>query len=146
MVEVIEATRYVAFQEPRCSAPSVVNLPQCRVASTSFPEAVRMIAERWLKVRAQDHSDHFSEQFVRPHRQAERALVSILFGDVDATRWFPVIAFISQRFNDRVNFLQRHSINRVLADTGCENARVSIDFAVGFEVQVSVEQLSVDTL
>ena len=30
----------VALQEPRCSAPSVVNFPQCRVASTSFSEAV----------------------------------------------------------------------------------------------------------
>ena len=45
-----------------------------------------------------------------------------------------------------LNGAQRHSINRVFVDTGSENACVSIDFAVGFEVQVSVEQLSVDTL
>src|SRR6266567_3193086 len=45
-----------------------------------------------------------------------------------------------------LNGAQRHSINRVLVDTGGENACVSVDFAVGFEVQVSVEQLSVDTL
>src|SRR5260370_33503610 len=103
-----------------------------------------MVAEHWLKVGAQDHSDHFSEQFIRPNRQTERALFSILFGDVDAACWFPVIAFISQGFNDRVNFLQRHSVNGVLIYSRSENARVSIDFAVGFEVQVSVEQLSVD--
>src|SRR6266571_6330989 len=146
MVEVIEATRNVALDEPRGSAPSVVNLSQRRMAPPPFSEAVGMVAERRLKVSAQDHSDHFSEQFVRPNGQAERTLFSVLFRDVDASCWLPVIAFISQGFNDRINFLQRHCVYGVLVDSGSESTRVSIDFAVGFEVQVSVEQLSVDTL
>src|SRR5712692_11161465 len=146
MVEVIEATRNVTLQEPGCATPSVVNLPQCRVAPPPFSEAVRMVAERRLKVRAQDHSDHFSEQFIRPNGQAERTLFSVLFRDVDASCWLPMIAFISQGFNDRIDFLQRHCVHGVLVDPWRENARVAVDFPVRFEVEISIEQLSVDTL
>src|SRR6266702_2055502 len=142
MVEVIEATRNVALDEPRCAAPSGVNLPQRRVTPAPFPEAVRMVTECRLKVRAQDHSDHFSEQFVRPHGQAERALLAILFGDVDASRWLPSVAFISQGFNDRINLLQRHCVYGVLVDSWRENTCVAVNFPVGFEVEISVEQLS----
>src|SRR2546425_4358370 len=106
MVEVIEAARNVALQEPRGSAPSIVDLPQCCVASAPFSEAVGMVTERRLKVSGEDHSDHFAEQFVRPHGQSEWAFRTILFGDVDASCWVPSIAFISQCFNDRIDFLQ----------------------------------------
>src|SRR5712692_2361325 len=71
---------------------------------------------------------------------------TVLFRDVDAWCWLPMIAFISQGFNDRIDFLQRHCVYGVLVDPWRENARVAVDFPVRFEVEISIEQLSVDTL
>lgn len=76
------------------------------MASTRLAEAMRMIAECRLEVGVQNHPDHFSEQFIRPDREAERTFLAILFGDGDASCWLPSVAFISQGFNDRVDFLE----------------------------------------
>src|SRR5258708_33156588 len=72
VVNGVEASTDVALNEPRGSAPRMVNLPEGGVTSPLRSEAVGGQAELWLVVGFQEKTKHFLQQFVRPRRQAER--------------------------------------------------------------------------
>jgi YD repeat-containing protein len=66
------------------------------------------------------------------------------FLDVDAPCWLPVIPFISQSFNDGVNFRQRHAIHRFSRDAFGRRSSVAVNLAIRFEVEFPIEQVPIE--
>ena len=105
MIQTLEASFDIAFYEPRGSKPVAIYFPESRMASSLWAKAMRAIAELWLVIRAEDQANDFLQQLITPGRHAERALLGrVLFLDVDAPRRCPSILFISQGFNDVIDF------------------------------------------
>jgi hypothetical protein len=57
----IEAIRYIAFNDPGRASPVVVDFPKGGTAPSSFTEAVGVIAELHVEIRVQDHAYHLGE-------------------------------------------------------------------------------------
>jgi hypothetical protein len=106
-----------------------------------------MLGELRLVIRLKEHADHFLQQFVRPRRQTKWALLPrrTFLGDVDAPRGFPSEALIAQRFDDRLYLAQAHAVHGLRGDAGSHRTVVAVDLPVGDQVQLWVEQTSVET-
>jgi hypothetical protein len=66
MVELVEALRDVALDEPPRPRPALLDRRQGGVAAPVRAEAVRMVAELRLVVCLQDLAHNVLQQFVRP--------------------------------------------------------------------------------
>src|SRR5215210_273654 len=147
MIQAAEAVRDVPLYEPSRTAPLTLDLRERGVAPTTRPETVRSVAELRLVIRLQDEADHLLHQLVRPRRDTERAqLVRAWFLDVDAPGRPPPVAFVTQSARDRLDLGQRHPIGGFSSRAWGESTIVAVDLLVGGEVQLGVEQESVDAL
>src|SRR5919199_533977 len=91
VVEAVKALRNVALDEPGGPQPRLLKLPERMMAPASSAEAIRPLGELRLEVRLQDEADHLLQQLVRPGRDAERAYLPVLLGNVRPSDWRPPI-------------------------------------------------------
>ncbi len=146
MIQIIEALSDIALDEPGCTFPGVVDLREGSVAPSGSTKSVGMDTELGFIVRFQNESDNLLQQFVRPTRKPERAsLRRVLLLDIDASDWRPAIAFSTEACDDRIDFRQGHAIHRFGGASRRHCAMVAVDPAIRLEVQVTIEQESIDT-
>ena len=123
----------------------MIDLSECGVTSSSFPKSVRVWAELNVVIGVQDQPDHFRQELVAPDGQSERSLFPVPLGDVGSACWLPLIPFEAQSTYDVLYPLERHAINGFRGHAFGGRASVAIDLAIGGQVKVLVEQLSVDS-
>jgi hypothetical protein len=115
MVERVEALSDISLHHPLCAYPPVVDLRERGMAPSRLSKSVGTGTELRLVVGAEDQPQNFLQQFVRETRQSQgTVLLRVTFLDVDAPDGSPVVAFISQSFDDRCNFRHRHAVNGFL--------------------------------
>src|SRR5260370_26268908 len=146
VIESVEALRNVALDKPDGSSRVVVDFSERGMTSASRAETMRVLAELSIEVGIQDHAYHFGQEFVAPDRQTQRALAPILFGDIDSSGRFPLIAFRPQQFDDRIDLVQRHCVYGFVGHAGRHRTSVAVDATVGGQIEVFVEQLSIHSL
>jgi hypothetical protein len=110
----------------------------------SGAKPMRVFAECGFIVRLKNESYDLLYQLVCPSWHTKRALFPIVLWDIHPSRWKPLKAFISQCFSDRINQFQRHAVRSFIRHTMCHRTFVRLNFSIGHEVEISVEQESVD--
>src|SRR5919201_5052260 len=136
----------VALDEPVGSVPDLDHLAQRGVAAASRAEPVRTVGELHVVVRVKQQAYHLGQHFVRPARQPQRTPLPIAFRDVGAFDWSPPPPFGTNRGDDVADLVQGHAIRSLSADPRSHCTRVGVQPLVGQQIQLWVEQLSVQPL
>jgi hypothetical protein len=135
----------VTLDEPHRSPPLVVDLQQGTMTPAAGAEPVGAVGELRLVVRLQDQAEHFLQQLVRPGRQSQRTLLArSLLLDVAAPHRSPPVALLTEHADDRLDLAEVHAVHSLAGDPRGHRARIPVDLAVSEQVQVRVEQASVD--
>ncbi len=116
------------------------------MTAASLAEAMRVVAKLAVIVGREYHADDFREEFVTPNWQAKWPFFPIPLQDVDAFRWLPLIPFGTKRLDDRLDLLDGHRINGLAGYPSGHRSCVPVELSVSRQVQVGVEQLSIDAL
>ena len=116
------------------------------VAAPAGTETVGAVGEPRLVVRLQQEADHFADELVRPGRQPERACLPILLRDVDPLAGLEPVALVAHRIDDASDLLQRHAVHGFPVDPGRHRSMVGVDTPVGQQIQLRVEQLSIQLI
>src|SRR6266566_8842969 len=104
MIQPVETLGDVSLDEPRRAPPPGVDRLQGGVRSPAWTETMGAVGEPRLVVRLQQQAEHLLQQFVRPGRQPERALlVRSLLLDVDPPHRCPPVALRPERTDDRLD-------------------------------------------
>src|SRR3954451_18719104 len=103
MVEAAETVGDVSLDEPGRSGPGISHFPQRGVTASTGPKPVGSVGERRLVVRLQQQAHDFPDELVRPGRQAQRAGLPVLFGDMDSPCWRKSVALVTHRIDDAVD-------------------------------------------
>src|SRR6266404_6192121 len=105
------------------------------------------VRELRLVIRFQQGTDHFLQQFIRPRRQPQRALLRrVLLLDVSAPDRGPLIALIPQRLDDRPDLPQAHAVRSLRAGTGSHGTVIAVDLPVSAQIQLRIEQVPIKPL
>ncbi len=143
VVQAAEAVGDVPFDEPGSPGPGVGHLPQRGVAAPTGTESMGSIGERRLVVRLQQQADHLPDELVRPGRQAQRTRTSVLLRDVHAPDRPEAVALVAHRLDDPVDLPLGHAVHGLRRDPGRHRAMIGVDATVGQQIQLRVEQLSI---
>jgi hypothetical protein len=146
MINIVETSFDITLDEPGCTCPAYEDVTQGCVASPFRSEAVGRGGELWLVVCFQKGAYDFLQQFIGPRWDAERAGLSILFGNESTTHGGPSISFISEEFDDSLDLPLRHSIHGFLCRSFGHRTGVSIDSPVRPQEQIRVVESSIDIL
>src|SRR5213076_1174044 len=85
-------------------------------------------------------------QLIGPRGKTQWSRSRRLLGDFDPTSRRPYISLRFESFDDIVDLGYRHAIGGVRSYTVCHGSGVTVDCAVAPEIQVLVEQLSINSL
>ena len=144
-IESVEALRDVALDKPAGPGPGSRHLAQGGVAAPAGPVTVGAVGELRLVVRLQQQTHDFAEQLVRPRRQTQRPLSPVLLWDVAPPPDGPEpVALMTHRVDDRLDLAHRHTVRGFRVDSGGHRSLVGVDAPIGQQVQLRVEQLSID--
>ena len=102
-----------------------------------------MVGELRFVIRFKEQTHHFSHQFVRPGRQAERPTFPILLWDVNTPDGLESVALVAHRINDASDLTQRHVVRGLRIRPRRHGPLVGVQTPVGQQIQLRVEQLSV---
>src|SRR5256714_9676566 len=102
MIKRNKAVGDVDLDEPVGPLPDLHDLAQRGVAASAGTETMGVTGKLGLVVGLQQQAHHFSDQLVRPARQAQRALLPVLFWNMDALDWPPPIPLTPQPSDDRL--------------------------------------------
>src|SRR6266498_106406 len=136
----------VALDEPVGPVPDLDHLAQRGVAAASGAKPVRAVGELHVVVRVEEQAHHLGEQLVRPARQPQRTPLPIAFRDVGAFDRSPPPPFRTNRSDDVPDLVQGHAIHSLSADPRGHRTRIGVQPLVGQQIQLWVEQLSIQPL
>src|SRR6266498_4121507 len=138
MVQGPETVGDVTLDEPHRPVPLVIDFLQGGMAPAAWAETVGAAGELRLVVR-------LLQQLVRPRRQPQRTLVrrSLLL-DVGASHRSPPVSLLPECTDDRLDLAEVHAVHGLARGPGGHCTRVPVDLPVGEQIQVRVEQASVD--
>src|SRR5438552_54277 len=105
-----------------------------------------MLAELDIKVGIQNHPHDFSDELIRPCGDTKWTFLPVFLGNPDSSCWFPVIPLMAKGLDNGIDFLQAHFIRCLLGDCARHCAVVAVDASIGFQIHLSIEQLSINTL
>ena len=126
--------------------PGRDHLAQRGVAAPSRAEPVGVVGEPDVVVGLQQQAHDLGDQLVRPGRQAQRALLPVLLGDVDPLDRPPSIPLTAQQVDDRLDLGQGHPVHGLPGDPGRHRTGVGVDATVGPQEQLRIEQLPIQPL
>lgn len=113
------------------------------VAAPSGSEPVRAGGERRLVVCLQQQAHHLTDELVRPGRQAQRTQFPVLFLDIHASNWGEPVALVAHRLDDGTDLLHGRAVRGFWCGAGCHRPVVGVDPPVRQQIQLRVEQLSI---
>src|SRR5664279_817810 len=120
------------------------------IASTPLsghtPEPMGESGERWSVVRLEQQTHYLTDDLVDPGRHAQRTPGPVLFRDVHASCRGETVTLVAHRIDDAFDFARGHAIHCLLCDPGRHRALVRVDAPVGQQIQLRVEQLSIQFL
>ena len=143
-IEPVKTLGDVALDKPARPGPGFRHLAQGGVAAPAGPVTVGVIGELRLVVRLQQQADHFAEQLVRPRRQTQRPLFPVLLGNVASPDGPKPVALVTHRVDDALDLGRRHAVRGFRVGSGRHRSFVGVDASVGQQIQLRVEQLSID--
>src|SRR6266581_4464772 len=79
----------------------------------------------------QQEADYFTDELVRPGRQAERSRFPILLGNMDPPDGLESVAFVAQRIDDASDLRFGHSVCGLSVDSGCHGSLIGVQTPVG---------------
>jgi hypothetical protein len=144
MVKPVETLGDVALDKPAGPGPGIRHLAQRGVAAPAGPVTMRTVRELRLVIRLQQQADHFAEQLVRPRRQTQRPLLPVLLGNVAPPDRPKPKTLVTHRVDDALDLGQRHAVRGFRVGSGRHRPLVGVDAPVGQQIQLRVEQLSID--
>jgi hypothetical protein len=144
VVELVEAVGDVALDKPARPGPGSRHLAQRGVAAPAGSITVRAVGELRLVIRLQQQAHDFAQQLVRPRRQTQRPLLPVLLGNVVAPDGPKPVALVTQRVDDALDLGHCHAVRGFRVGSGRHRSFVGVDAPVGQQVQLRVEQLSID--
>src|SRR6266700_861484 len=97
MVERPETISDISLDKPGRPCPCVSYLTQRGVAAPAGTETVGAIGEGRLIVCLQQEADYFTDELVRPGRQAERSRFPILLGNMDPPYGLESVEFVARQ-------------------------------------------------
>src|SRR6266545_5646765 len=136
----------IALDEPVGSVPDLDHLAQRGVAAATWAESVGAVGELHVVVRVEQQAYHLGQQLVRPARQPQRAPLPVAFRDIGALDWSPPPPFSTNRGDDVADLVQGHAIHSLSGDPRRHRTRVGVQPLVGHQIQLWVEQLSIQPL
>jgi site-specific DNA recombinase len=140
-----EAVSDIPLDEPGRSGPGVGHLPQRGVTASAWPEPVGPVGEDRFVVGLQQQAHHFTDQLVRPGRQTQRSCLPVLLRDERPPYWTKPIALETHCFDDAIDLAQRHAVHGLPCDPDRHRPLVGVDAAVGQQIQLRVEHLSIQS-
>src|SRR5262249_19325276 len=143
VIERSEAVGDVSLKEPGRSGPGVGNLPQRGVTASPWSEPVGPAGKRRLVVRLQQQANHLAADLARPGRQPQRAGLPVLLRDVPPPDRSESVTLVAHRRDDAADLRLGHAVHGLLRDPGCHRAVIGVDAPVGQQIQLRVEQLSI---
>ncbi len=147
MVQRPETVGDIALDEPHRPTPLTLDLVQRGMTPTTWAEPVGAIGELRLVIRLQQRTDHFLQQFVRPRRQTQRALLRRVFlVDVSPPCRGPPVALVPQRFDDRLNLSQAHAVHGLRIGAGRHGTVIAVDLPVCTQIKLRIEQVPIQSL
>src|SRR5262245_51119593 len=102
-----------------------------------------MIGKPDVVVRLQQQAHHLGDDLVRPGRQAQRPLLSVLLWNVDPLDRSPPVALTAQCDDDRADLLQGHAVRGLTCDPWRHRPVVRVDAPIGHQLQLRIEQWSI---
>src|SRR6266571_1404645 len=135
MVERPETISDISLDKPGRPCPCVSYLTQRGVAAPAGTETVGAIGEGRLIVCLQQEADYFTDELVRPGRQAERSRFPILLGNMDPPDGLESVAFVAQRIDDASDLRLGHSVCGLSVDSGCHGSLIGVQTPVGQLIQ-----------
>src|SRR6266545_692723 len=131
----------IALDEPVSPVPDLDHLTQSGVAATSGAEPMGPVV-----VRVEQQAHHLGEQLVRPARQPQRTPLPISFRNVGALDWSPPPPFSTNRGDDVPDLVQGHAVHSLSGDPRGHRTRVGVQPLVSHQIELRVEQLSIQPL
>src|SRR5215210_5312018 len=95
VVDVVETTTNVAFNEPDRAAKTALDAGQSAMAATPRTEPVRTVPKAWFVVGIEEHAQCLLNQPVGKVRDTERTCFAVSLWDVDAPNGVKAIAFLT---------------------------------------------------
>jgi hypothetical protein len=99
-----------------------------------------------LVVGLQQQAHHLADEFVRPGGQAQRTPLPVLLGNPRPLDRAEAVALMAQRIDDATDLAQRHAVHGLRAGPGRHRTLIGVDTPVGQQVQLRVEQLSIQLI
>ena len=146
MVDVVKTAFDISLDEPLRALPVLGDVLQGGVTAQSGPETVGVAAELRLVVGFQQAAHDFLQQFVGPRGHAEGTHLAVGFRDEDPSDRGPSVAFMANVVDERLDFRQGHPVHSFLRGPFRECTGVSVDPSVRSQVEVRVEELSIEIL
>src|SRR5262249_31079600 len=146
VADVVEAPLDVTFDEPLRTRPEAEEVAECRVTPPPRPEAVGPVAELRLVIRVQDGPHHLLQQLVRPAGDAQRTQLPSFLRYVRPPCGRPSIPLPPESVDDVRDPPHGHPIRGLVGRPPGQSTAVAVDPPVGPQVQVLVEESSVDAL
>jgi hypothetical protein len=113
------------------------------MAAPAGAKPVGPIGERRFVVGLQQQAHHLPDELVRPGRQSQRARLPVLFRDMHPPHRTKPVALVAHRIDDATDLAQRHAVDGFLGDPRAHRTLVGVDAPVGQQIQLRVEQLSI---
>src|SRR3954451_22471782 len=146
MVNVIEASFDISFDKPLRAVPSMLDLGQGRMATVLGAETVRVLAKLRFVVCFQDGTHDFLQQFVGPDGNAEWSHLPIGLGNILPPLRRPSVSFMTYSVDDRRDLSLGHTVRGFCGHSSGHRTGVSKETPVRPQVQIRVEELSIDLL
>lgn len=146
MVDVIEASFDISFDEPLRAVPSMLDSGQGRMATMLRTETVGVLAKLRLVVCFQDGTHDLLQQFVGPDGDAEWSHLPIGLGNILPPRRRPSVSLMTESVDDRRDLRLGHAVHGFCGHSSGHRTGVSIEAPVRPQVQIRVEELSINFL
>ena len=146
LVYVVEAALDVSFNEPFDSCVGSLNLAQCCVSASSGAEAVGLMVEGRLIDAFQNHVDDLLYELVIRGGNPQRTFLPVFLGYVLSPYRSGLIGTVAQLFDDAVDSFHSHAVHGCSVDSGSHASVVDVDVLVSEQVELGIEQVSVQPL
>src|SRR5258708_1189829 len=144
MIESIETSLDIAFNEPFGSCPGLFHLPQRGMTASVRTKPMRMRAKLWLVVGFQDEPDYLLQQLVRPGWYTQGTQFAVLLRYVGPSHWGPSKPLLAKLTNECFDFLERHGIYSFAGYPFGHSSLVGIQASVGHQIQVWIVPFSIE--
>ncbi|MNI50947.1 hypothetical protein D3C73_1056420 [compost metagenome] len=143
MIDVVEKSFNVAFNEPFRSCKFLFDLHKRGVAASVWPEAMRKTGECTLIDALQHHANYFLHQFVIERWDTKRPHFSVCFPNVYPSCGIWLVRMIPHTVDELGDTFHSHAINGLSIRAFGHVTRFCVDVLVGHQIKFRVVQIPI---